>query len=88
MVDTFLVSYDEFKKATEAELAPMRVHEGTLGDYIPSDTLGDGLEWKTYRFSPVSVHVRVEHAGHHHRLWDEENWKAAWCVDLWIEIVY
>ena len=25
------VSYDEFKKATEAELPPMRVHEGTLG---------------------------------------------------------
>ncbi|KAI0787799.1 homogentisate 1,2-dioxygenase [Fomes fomentarius] len=25
------VSYDEFKKATEAELGPMRVHEGTLG---------------------------------------------------------
>ncbi|KAH9945385.1 homogentisate 1,2-dioxygenase [Epithele typhae] len=24
------VSYDEFKKATEAELGPMRVHEGTL----------------------------------------------------------
>ena len=27
------VSYDEFKKATEAELGPMRVHEGTLGKY-------------------------------------------------------
>ena len=25
------VSYDEFKKATEAELPPMRIHEGTLG---------------------------------------------------------
>ena len=28
------VSYDEFKKATEAELEPMRVHEGTLGTCI------------------------------------------------------
>lgn len=25
------VSYDEFKIATEAELKPMRVHEGTIG---------------------------------------------------------
>ena len=30
------VSYDEFKKATEAELQPMRVHEGTLGEPPPS----------------------------------------------------
>ena len=29
-----VVSYDEFKKATEAELQPMRVHEGTLGTRI------------------------------------------------------
>lgn len=28
-----IVSYDEFKKATEAELGPMRVHEGTLGEF-------------------------------------------------------
>ncbi len=26
------MSYDEFKKATEAELGPMRVHDGTLGE--------------------------------------------------------
>ena len=26
-----LVSYEEFKKATETELGPMRVHEGTMG---------------------------------------------------------
>lgn len=25
------VSYDEFKAATEMELKPMRVHEGTMG---------------------------------------------------------
>ena len=31
-----VVSYDEFKKATEAELQPMRVHEGTLGTCISS----------------------------------------------------
>ena len=29
------MSYDEFKKATEAELVPMRVHEGTLGECLP-----------------------------------------------------
>lgn len=27
------VSYDEFKGATEAQLGPMRVHEGTLGTF-------------------------------------------------------
>ena len=26
-----LVSYEEFKKASEADLAPMRIHEGTIG---------------------------------------------------------
>jgi hypothetical protein len=26
-----LVSYDEFKKATEADLSQMRIHEGTIG---------------------------------------------------------
>ncbi len=31
------VSYDEFKKATEAELQPMRVHEGTLGKIFIAD---------------------------------------------------
>lgn len=28
------VSYEEFKGATEAQLGPMRVHEGTLGTFI------------------------------------------------------
>ena len=28
----FLVSYDEFKKASEADLAPMRISEGTIGE--------------------------------------------------------
>ena len=27
-----LVSYDEFKKASEADLAPMRISEGTIGE--------------------------------------------------------
>lgn len=30
---TLLVSYDEFKKASEAELQPRRIHEGTLSTY-------------------------------------------------------
>ena len=30
----FVVSYDEFKAATEAPLGPMRVHEGTMGTLI------------------------------------------------------
>ena len=29
------VSYDEFKKATEMELTPVRVHEGTMGELAP-----------------------------------------------------
>ena len=28
------VSYDEFKKATEAELQPMKIHVGTMGESI------------------------------------------------------
>jgi homogentisate 1,2-dioxygenase len=27
-----LVSYDEFKKASEADLVPMRISEGTIGE--------------------------------------------------------
>lgn len=27
------VSYEEFKKATEADLKPMRIHEGTIGAF-------------------------------------------------------
>ena len=27
-----LVSYDEFKKASEADLAPLRISEGTIGE--------------------------------------------------------
>ena len=27
-----LVSYEEFKKASEADLAPMRISEGTIGE--------------------------------------------------------
>lgn len=29
-----LVSYEEFKRASEADLKPMRVHEGTIGAFL------------------------------------------------------
>lgn len=29
-----LVSYEEFKQASEADLKPMRVHEGTIGTFL------------------------------------------------------
>jgi homogentisate 1,2-dioxygenase len=28
---TVVVSYEQFKNATEADLQPMRIHEGTIG---------------------------------------------------------
>lgn len=30
-----VVSYDEFKKATETELKPQKIHVGTLGECTP-----------------------------------------------------
>ena len=37
------MSYDEFRAATEAELQPMRVHEGTMGERVRSiDACGGG----------------------------------------------
>ncbi|KAI0059248.1 homogentisate 1,2-dioxygenase [Artomyces pyxidatus] len=33
------VSYDEFKKATEAELGPMRIHEGTMAFMLESSLM-------------------------------------------------
>jgi homogentisate 1,2-dioxygenase len=36
----FSVSYDEFKKASEADLAPTRISEGTIGEFFHNwDTL-------------------------------------------------
>ena len=47
------VSYDEFKKATEAELVPARVHEGTLGEY---EFLGvDDARWLTLTSLPSTA---------------------------------
>ena len=37
-----LVSYEVFKKASEADLAPMRIHEGTIGlndIHFPSNSI-------------------------------------------------
>ena len=34
-----LVSYDEFKKASEADLAPMRISEGTIGEFLQTRML-------------------------------------------------
>ena len=31
-----LVSYDVFKQASEADLAPMRISEGTIGELVPN----------------------------------------------------
>ena len=39
MSHNLLVSYDEFKKASEADLAPMRISEGTIGEFLQTRML-------------------------------------------------
>ena len=41
-----LVSYDEFKKASEADLAPMRISEGTIGEFFLYPKLETRVEIK------------------------------------------
>lgn len=63
-----LVSYDEFVKATESELKPMRVHEGTIGTSSPP-LISLELVWAESLL--YSNNVRVKYAVHYHRVCHE-----------------
>ncbi|KAH9949789.1 homogentisate 1,2-dioxygenase [Amylocystis lapponica] len=53
------VSYDEFKKATEAELKPARVHEGTMAFMLETSMMVTVTDWalkrtgKLHEFEPT-----------------------------------
>ncbi|EMD34039.1 hypothetical protein CERSUDRAFT_117547 [Gelatoporia subvermispora B] len=50
------VSYDEFKKATETDLGPMRVHEGTLAFMFESSMMVTLTDWAMKRTGKLHEH--------------------------------
>ncbi|KAN0104027.1 homogentisate 1,2-dioxygenase [Russula decolorans] len=50
------VSYDEFKKATEADLSPMRIHEGTIAFMFESNLMLPLTEYATKRSGVLHEH--------------------------------
>ncbi|EEB92746.1 hypothetical protein MPER_08700 [Moniliophthora perniciosa FA553] len=50
------VSYEEFKKATEAELAPMRIHEGTIAFMFESSMMFTITDYAMKRSGKLHVH--------------------------------
>ncbi|KAG6889012.1 hypothetical protein C0995_004480 [Termitomyces sp. Mi166 len=50
------VSYDEFKKATESDLQPMRVHEGTIAFMFESSMMMTITDYAMYRSGKLHEH--------------------------------
>ncbi|PFH48462.1 hypothetical protein AMATHDRAFT_65365 [Amanita thiersii Skay4041] len=50
------VSYDEFKKATESDLQPMRIHEGTLAFMFESSMMFTITDWAMNKSGKLHEH--------------------------------
>uniref|UniRef100_A0A0W0EXK0 homogentisate 1,2-dioxygenase n=1 Tax=Moniliophthora roreri TaxID=221103 RepID=A0A0W0EXK0_MONRR len=67
------VSYEEFKKATETELAPMRIHEGTIAFMFESSMMFTITDYAMKRSGKLHMHEP--------KMWDDLKGQFVNCIE-------